>query len=547
MTPISPTPKQRTEILAAVKKSVLKNHFNVAGVDYNDWARRFDERSPTLLGVDLEGFEDGVRKALAELGSSHTVFYHERTNRLLPQHSINATLRAFEHDGQQRWHFLDIFEGGPADVAGIKRGDMLVAVDGIPYAPPAMPPFRIGETHRITVSTGLGEQSREIAVSVPFRKGTKNRPPIVEPRSPTHEVVAPKTGLLKIPYFPGSTGISFANALDLAIRDLKSQGCDRLIVDLRGNIGGSLGFARLASYLCPGQVPIGHSLTPTRFRKGYTREGLPRVPMPRTTAEFVLALARFALRDKSVVLLTQGLGPQPFHGRVVILVNEWTNSAAEMLAGGGAKRIRRPVKRTWWKVLLQYPQATDDLCERCCGSGVVPTSPEEERRLRGGTQSSRQPRPAPHTPTAREIAAQGDYDRIIARERERDQAIERWAAGRESFPNHVPRKVGGFLKEHTIAFVFGSRGSEQVERSFAKLRLSSSFFPFDARHQIAHVSGPAGGFIVVWVQLCQTADVEQHLRRWFEDAGAEYGNVEFLSTPPNRLGPGYRILDTFGM
>jgi carboxyl-terminal processing protease len=332
MTPTSLSPKQRTEILAAVKKSILKHHFNVAGVNYNDWAGRFDERSPALLDVDLEEFEDGVRKALAELGSSHTVFYHERTNRLLPQHSINATLRAFDHAGQQHWHFLDIFEGGPADVAGIKRGDMLVAVDGIPYAPPAMPPFRIGETHRIVVSNGLGEQSHEIAVSVPFRKGTKNRPPIVEPRSPIHEVVAPKTGLLKIPYFPGSTGISFANALDLAIRDLKSQGCDRLIIDLRGNIGGSLGFARLASYLCPDQVPIGHSLTPTRLRKGYTRESLPRVPMPRTTAEFVWALARFALRDKSVVLLTQGLGPQPFHGRVVILVNEWTNSAAEMLA-----------------------------------------------------------------------------------------------------------------------------------------------------------------------------------------------------------------------
>ena len=177
-----------------------------------------------------------------------------------------------------------------------------------------------------------GENPREIAVTVPFRKGTKDRPPIVEPKSPIHTVAAPKTGLLKIPYFPGPTGISFANALDVAIRDLKSQGCDRLIIDLRGNIGGSLGFARLASYLCPGQIPIGHSLTPARLRKGYARESLPRVPMPRTTAEFVLALARFALRDKSVVLLTQGLGPQPFHGRVVILVNEWTNSAAEMLA-----------------------------------------------------------------------------------------------------------------------------------------------------------------------------------------------------------------------
>jgi C-terminal processing protease CtpA/Prc len=121
------------------------------------------------------------------------------------------------------------------------------------------------------------------------------------------------------------------------MRDLKSQGCDRLIIDLRGNIGGSLGFARLASYLCPGRLPIGHSLTPDRLRKGYKRDALPRVPMPRTTPEFMWALARFALRDKSVMLLTQGLGPQPFHGRVAILVNEWTNSAAEMLASFAAE------------------------------------------------------------------------------------------------------------------------------------------------------------------------------------------------------------------
>ena len=282
--------------------------------------------------MDIEEFEDGVRKALAELGSSHTVFYHERTNRLLPQHSINATIRAFGPDGQQRWHFLDVFEDGPAQLAGIKPGDMLVAVDGTPYAPPTMPPFRIGETHKIAVSSALGENPREITVSIPFRKGTKDRPPIVEPKSPIHRVAARNTGLLKIPYFPGPTGISFANALDLAIQDLKSQGCDRLIIDLRGNIGGSLGFARLASYLCAGRIAIGHSLTPSRLRKGFTRDSLPRVPMPRTTPQFMLALARFALRDKSVMLLTQGLGPQPFHGRVTILVNEWTNSAAEMLA-----------------------------------------------------------------------------------------------------------------------------------------------------------------------------------------------------------------------
>ena len=116
-------------------------------------------------------------KALSELASSHTVFYHERTNRLLPQHSINATIRAFGPDGQQRWHFLDVFEDGPAHLAGIKPGEMLVAVDGTSYAPPTMPPFRIGETHKIAISSALGENSREITVSIPFRKGTKDRPP----------------------------------------------------------------------------------------------------------------------------------------------------------------------------------------------------------------------------------------------------------------------------------------------------------------------------------------------------------------------------------
>ena len=37
------------------------------------------------------------------------------------------------------------------------------------------------------------------------------------------------------------------------------------------------------------------------------------------------------------MLLTQGLGEQPFHNRIVVLVNEWTNSAAEMVANFAAE------------------------------------------------------------------------------------------------------------------------------------------------------------------------------------------------------------------
>jgi C-terminal processing protease CtpA/Prc len=41
---------------------------------------------------------------------------------------------------------------------------------------------------------------------------------------------------------------------------------------------------------------------------------------------------RYGFIDKSILVVTEGLGPQKFHDRVVILVNEHTASAGEMLA-----------------------------------------------------------------------------------------------------------------------------------------------------------------------------------------------------------------------
>lgn len=43
--------------------------------------------------------------------------------------------------------------------------------------------------------------------------------------------------------------------------------CSRLIIDLRGNLGGFVGSLRLMSYLTADRVPVGHSLT----RKGEDR------------------------------------------------------------------------------------------------------------------------------------------------------------------------------------------------------------------------------------------------------------------------------------
>src|SRR5713226_8827363 len=90
------------------------------------------------------------------------------------------------------------------------------------------------------------------------------------------------------------------------------------------------------SYLCSGKLAIGYSLTRQRLRKGYRKENLTRIGrIPATKAElFLMALLRFKVfhRGRSMVLVTEGLGTQPFHGRIVILINEYTHSAAEMVA-----------------------------------------------------------------------------------------------------------------------------------------------------------------------------------------------------------------------
>jgi carboxyl-terminal processing protease len=136
--------------------------------------------------------------------------------------------------------------------------------------------------------------------------------------------------LLKVTGFPGQVGIDVAKEIDHAISELRD--CDRLIIDLRGNPGGGAGGLRLMSYMTPGKIPVGYSITQKRAAKGFKKEKLPRFgKIPSRKVGLFPLLLRHAFSDRSIVMVTEGLGPQPFHGRIVLLVNEHTASAAETI------------------------------------------------------------------------------------------------------------------------------------------------------------------------------------------------------------------------
>jgi C-terminal processing protease CtpA/Prc len=324
--------KDKREVITQVKALVLKNHYNIGNVDYKAWSHEVDLQTPALVATDDELFESGVRKLLSNLQSSHTRFLRADAQPTKPQHSIGATIRSVIHEDAARWMFLDVYDKSPAAAAGIRPGDILFAMKEKTIAPPAEPTFRFGEAHELVIGKFGCKGQRQVVVSVPARKASKSRPPLVEPQSVTQEVPIRGVGLLKVPFFSGAFGIRFSKLLDAAVEALKAQGCDRLIVDLRGCLGGSLGFGRLVSYFCSGRIPIGYDITRNRLQRGYDVTLLPRVPMPSTRSGLLLCLLRFSVQDKSLMLLTQGLGDQPFHGRIAVLINEWTNSAGEMAA-----------------------------------------------------------------------------------------------------------------------------------------------------------------------------------------------------------------------
>jgi hypothetical protein len=121
------TQKQRQQILNAIRKRVLKHHFNAAGVNYDDWLKSFDQGSSDLFTVDHEAFEIGVQELLKELRSSHTGFYHEQPNRLLPQHTINATgfVAKFDGDLNSRYRGLTGVEALGSDAKQVSHESCL--------------------------------------------------------------------------------------------------------------------------------------------------------------------------------------------------------------------------------------------------------------------------------------------------------------------------------------------------------------------------------------------------------------------------------------
>ena len=325
------TKEQRETLLGKIQAQVSEKYFDPA-FDKNAWDRIVRRhRSAVVDAPDAKTFEKAVTEMLTEL-SPRTLGLLSESTRINPRNAINASFSVQSVDGSGlRWVFQDVLPGGVAEKAGVQTGDVLLTANGkemIPSSDKALePPFEMGHTIPVTVSRGQPSEVATLSLRTSNPKYKDN--PYSDLTAVTNREMN-SVAYLRISLFQGKVGIDFANELDRLFRGPFASSRN-LIIDLRGNPGGGIGGLALMSYLTPDRLPVGYSKNREMAEKGIDPSSFPKfTKVPRSR----LAIPGLALKfmgKTSVYLCTEGLGNEAYKGNTVILVNEHTTGAAEMV------------------------------------------------------------------------------------------------------------------------------------------------------------------------------------------------------------------------
>lgn len=125
------------------------------------------------------------------------------------------------------------YENFPAHLAGLRAGDTLVTINGVPTKGKEI--SEVSELLKGTPNTSLVVKIKRIGLKGELEK-TLTRQKITIPNVPYYGLVAEHIGYIKLTNFTKDAGIETRDAL----LKLKENGASSIILDLRGNPGGLL-------------------------------------------------------------------------------------------------------------------------------------------------------------------------------------------------------------------------------------------------------------------------------------------------------------------
>lgn len=187
--------------------------------------------------VDETDLSEGVYKGYIEgLGDPYSVYYDEEETKQMSESlsgefgGVGALMSQDRETGVIT--VLQVYDGSPAQEAGMRDGDTLYKVEGEEVT---------GEDLSDVVSKVKGEKGTQVTLTV-LRADTGDEEELtitrdtIEAQTVSHEMKENNVGYIRITEFDTVTYEQYKEALE----DLEDQGMERLIVDLRSNPGGNL-------------------------------------------------------------------------------------------------------------------------------------------------------------------------------------------------------------------------------------------------------------------------------------------------------------------
>ena len=228
-------------------------------------------------------------------------------------HGIGITVRKDDQTG--RFWIESVYEGSPAFTAGLKKSDEILAVDGENTEGMQLSELVATIKQKETMLLRVKREEKELEVSVEVTE--------VEIPTVSWKILDEGIGYLKIAEFDKITVEQFENAME----QMKAQGMERLILDVRDNPGGILD---VICDIMDDLLPEG-LIVYTEDREGKRQE--------------------FTSDEKQI-----------FDGPLAVLVNENSASASEIFAGSIQDYGLGPVigTTTYGKGVVQRTYLLDD-------------------------------------------------------------------------------------------------------------------------------------------------------------------------------------------
>lgn len=319
------TPAQR--LFDQVNQLVQQNYGGLSTVDRAALAREYQERlnvvcAPVAQTCPAEKAYPVIQAEITALGDRHSFFqtpedFEDFVTSALGGERLQFGVKLGELDDEQRV-VLEVIAGSAAQAAGLQRGDLLRTLDDQPYTYEALHQARLdGRTIRLT----LERRGRPLEVTLtPRSTSTRELPSLTYATSGQNGGQENRNiAVLRIPTF--LTGGNIAQRVHQLVGEAQRRGATGLVVDLRGDTGGSL-------EECDSAVS---AFVPEFTRVARTSEGDLRTRVSR------------GLRLEDGRVSGRVSNPQFWTGPLAVLVDRATASCSEFFAFEVQYSARGPV------------------------------------------------------------------------------------------------------------------------------------------------------------------------------------------------------------